>query len=100
MKSVVIIILLSLAMGSHGVMNNDQPVIGIMNLPSEYEEYPSNQYAYMAASYVKFIESSGARVVPIPFEATNSTLEKIFTSINGILITGGGIEIDGPTKFT
>lgn len=71
-----------------------------MTLPSEYDEYPSTNYAYLAASYVKFIESAGARVVPIPFEASNSTLEKIFQKINGVLITGGGIEIDGPTKFT
>ena len=71
-----------------------------MTLPSEYDEYPSSDYAYLAASYVKFIESAGARVVPIPYEvSSNSTLEKIFSQINGVLVTGGGIEIYGPTKF-
>jgi gamma-glutamyl hydrolase len=78
---------------------NDSPVIGIMTLPSEYNEYPSSDYAYLAASYVKFIESAGARVVPIPYEASNSTLETIFQNINGVLITGGGVEIYGPSKF-
>lgn len=57
---------------------NNRPIIGILTLPSEYLEFPNNTYSYMAASYVKFIESAGARVVPIPYEADPLFLEKVF----------------------
>lgn len=46
---------------------NDEPIIGILAeemttfLQSKYEQY----HSYIAASYVKFIEGSGARVVPV-----------------------------------
>lgn len=38
------------------------PIIGILTIPSDadYTDYPSNQYSYLAASYVKFIENAGA----------------------------------------
>ena len=51
----------------------------------------SNNYTYIAASYVKFIQMSGAQVVPI--FAFNSTqyLDDILSKVNGVLFTGGGI---------
>jgi hypothetical protein len=58
---------------------NDRPIIGIMTLPSEYVEFPNDTYSYMAASYVKFVESAGARVLPIPYEADPSFLERVFS---------------------
>jgi len=47
----------------------------------------------IAASYIKFIELAGGRVVPIPYDADTATLDKIFNGINGILFPGGGTEI-------
>ena len=44
----------------------------------------------MHAAYVKFIESFGARVVPIvPTETEEETIQKM-QSLNGVLIPGGG----------
>jgi gamma-glutamyl hydrolase len=46
---------------------------------------------------------AGARVVPIPYEADNSVLEKYFLGLNGIIIPGGASDLDtptGPSKFT
>jgi hypothetical protein len=40
---------------------NSLPIIGIFTEPPDYAEYPEGQYSYIAASYVKFIESAGAR---------------------------------------
>ncbi|CAD8105104.1 unnamed protein product [Paramecium primaurelia] len=84
---------------------NNNVVIGIFTQPSDpdYIDYPSSQYSYLAASYVKFVEMAGARVVPIPYEADNTILEKYFQGINGIIIPGGASELDtptGPSKFT
>lgn len=47
---------------------NEFPIIGILAeeiLYSLDREYPNQYHSYIAASYVKFIEGGGARVVPI-----------------------------------
>lgn len=48
---------------------------------------------YIAASYVKYLESAGARVVPIRLNLTYLEYEELFQSINGILFPGGGSNI-------
>ncbi|ELV09850.1 Gamma-glutamyl hydrolase [Tupaia chinensis] len=48
---------------------------------------------YIAASYVKYLESAGARVVPVRLDLKRSEYEKLFKSINGILFPGGGVNI-------
>jgi len=50
---------------------------------------------YIAASYVKFVESGGGRVVPIFYNSTNDQLDALFDSINAILIPGGGADFKG-----
>lgn len=44
---------------------NDRPVIGILTQPSRTCEKIGKGNSYIAASYVKYLESAGARVVPI-----------------------------------
>lgn len=44
----------------------------------------------LAASYVKQVESTGARVVPINFYATNKDIDQVFNSLNGFIFPGGG----------
>ncbi|CAD8141127.1 unnamed protein product [Paramecium octaurelia] len=78
----------------------EQPVIGIFTQPSTFAEYASQNYTYIAASYVKFLESGGARVIPIPYEANHTTLDEIFKNINGILIPGGSTGLKGPSLYT
>lgn len=78
---------------------NQRPIIGILaqeNLPED----PSPQgSSYIAASYVKFIESAGGRVVPVRINRTEEEYAKIFNSINGLLLPGGDINIEY-SKFT
>ncbi|KAM8823687.1 gamma-glutamyl hydrolase [Spinachia spinachia] len=66
---------------------NDSPVIGI--LAQEIHVPKPNQTAYVAASYVKFLESGGARVVPVMLHQTLQAYKRVFNSINGILLPGG-----------
>ncbi|KAK9908388.1 hypothetical protein WJX75_007144 [Coccomyxa subellipsoidea] len=66
---------------------NDRPLIGILSQPGN--PAPGNQ-SYIAASYVKFVESAGARAVPIPYDAPRAEVERLFRAINGALIPGGG----------
>ncbi|XP_068566337.1 gamma-glutamyl hydrolase-like [Cebidichthys violaceus] len=70
---------------------NNRPVIGI--LAQEVRSPEPNQTAYIAASYVKFLESAGARVVPVMINQTPEEYKKLFNSINGILYPGGSANI-------
>jgi gamma-glutamyl hydrolase len=47
---------------------NDEPIIGVLSQEISYYlegKYPGQFSSYIAASYVKFVEGGGARVVPI-----------------------------------
>ncbi|KAF6208947.1 hypothetical protein GE061_014690 [Apolygus lucorum] len=73
---------------------NDRPIIGI--LAEEY--YPSKTEGgadgtYIAASYVKMVEASGARVVPIMTGKDKAYYLKLVNSLNGILLPGGGVDL-------
>ncbi|XP_062501061.1 gamma-glutamyl hydrolase A-like [Corticium candelabrum] len=67
-----------------------RPIIGILTQDT-YESHHGNMY--LAASYVKYVESSGARVVPIFINHTESELKFILGSINGVLFPGGGASL-------
>ena len=86
------------------------PIIGIVTLPDDGDEpkagvpYPPKakqiNYTYISASYVKYVQMSGAQVVPI--FAFNSTdyLDDMLSKVNGVLFTGGGIEFNMKNKWT
>ncbi|XP_071830453.1 gamma-glutamyl hydrolase-like isoform X2 [Apostichopus japonicus] len=57
--------------------------------PSELSQYGST---YLPATYVKFVESSGARVVPIFVNQSDSEYEDLFQSLNGLLLPGGVLD--------
>lgn len=92
--------------------------LGILSqrIPSSLEEIlpeGHNYTTYIAASYVKWAEAAGARVVPIVVRSEPSNLEyytkvgqepvrvagfpslllQIFAGINGLLIPGGAVSI-------
>nr|XP_042126611.1 gamma-glutamyl hydrolase [Peromyscus maniculatus bairdii] len=48
---------------------------------------------YIASSYVKYIESAGARVVPIRLDLTHIEYAELFKSLNGVLFPGGSADI-------
>ncbi|XP_054863098.1 gamma-glutamyl hydrolase isoform X2 [Amphiprion ocellaris] len=70
---------------------NDRPIIGV--LAQEVFQPKPNQTSYIAASYVKFLEAAGARVVPVMIDQTPEEYKSLFNSINGILYPGGGVSI-------
>ena len=79
------------------------PVIGIFTMPDQTDtleqtdlnssQKTATNYTYIAASYVKFIQMSGAQVVPIFAFSNTSYLDSILSKVNGILFTGGGTYI-------
>lgn len=73
-----------------------RPIIGILTQPYQSDSSP---YSYIAASYVKYLESAGARVVPIFHNSTKAQLQSLFNQINGILFPGGGSDLNGTTVY-
>lgn len=68
---------------------NNRPIIGVLMQSTRGMHFKTRKPNYIAASYVKFLESSGARVVPIWNDLTEDETEKIFNSINGAVFPGG-----------
>lgn len=56
-------------------------------MPSVYSAHSGG--SDFPASYVKFLESGGARVVPIPYDLPASDVKALLSNINGALFTGG-----------
>jgi gamma-glutamyl hydrolase len=69
---------------------NNRPIIGVMSQATHGKIAQS----YIAASYVKYLESSGARVVPIMNDLNEEETKKLFNSINGVLFPGGGVNLN------
>jgi len=74
---------------------NNYPIIGILTQPQD----DSATQSYIAASYVKFIEGAGARVVPIFHNSPLNELADIFSKINGILFPGGSADLSPTTQL-
>ncbi|KAJ7422839.1 hypothetical protein WISP_36441 [Willisornis vidua] len=72
---------------------NDRPIIGILAQECHFDEFQSFGRSYIAASYVKFVESAGARAVPIRLNLTDEEYHRLFHSINGVLFPGGGVDL-------
>eukprot|EP01132_Coremiostelium_polycephalum_P008584 gene8584-10562_t len=77
---------------------NDRPIIGIFSQPTSGKKSVYGPQ-YIAASYVKFIESGGARVIPILYDSPINVLEEQLNSINGILLPGGGLYYDQEPEY-
>ncbi|XP_076034847.1 gamma-glutamyl hydrolase-like isoform X2 [Oratosquilla oratoria] len=70
---------------------------------SDFEGEPgttsNKNLSYIAASYVKFVESGGARVVPIMIDRDDEYYEKMFHSLNGVLFPGGAVAVDETSGY-
>ena len=75
---------------------NNRPVIGILAQPP-----PSalNGTAFIPASYIKWLESAGARIVPLPYNLPAATLSARLSKLNGLLFPGGDSDISITSKY-
>lgn len=72
---------------------NERPIVGILSQECHFDAFHKFGSSYIAASYVKFLESAGARIVPIRLNRSDEEYDKIFHSINGVLFPGGGVDL-------
>nr|XP_043620553.1 gamma-glutamyl hydrolase 2-like [Erigeron canadensis] len=71
---------------------NYRPVIGIVTHPGDGASgrlSNATNGSYIAASYVKFVESAGARVIPLIFNEPFHNIQTKLNLVNGVLFTGG-----------
>ncbi|XP_070580139.1 gamma-glutamyl hydrolase-like [Ptychodera flava] len=71
---------------------NDRPIIGVMCHHTDPEKAAYGN-SYISAGYVKFLESAGARVVPVRVNQTDEYYQHLFESLNGVLFTGGDVDL-------
>ncbi|XP_075163458.1 lethal (3) 72Dr [Haematobia irritans] len=79
---------------SHGYGDKFVPVIGIlcMDIAQALQQMFGNEnHSYLAVSYVKYLETAGAKVIPIWNNRPRTYYESIMNKINGILLPGGAI---------
>ncbi|OXB72425.1 UNVERIFIED_CONTAM: hypothetical protein H355_015660 [Colinus virginianus] len=81
------------SLGPRGPEPNERPIVGILSQECHFDEFHKFGSSYIAASYVKFLESAGARIVPIRLNLSDEEYDKIFHSINGVLFPGGGVDL-------
>ncbi len=101
MKAISLLLLVGLAI----CVPSQAPVIGIYTQTDSSDE-PKGQsidlesdeassYTYIAASYVKYIQMSGAQVVPIfAYTKDRSYFDRLLPQLNGVLFPGGGQAIN------
>ncbi|XP_065211986.1 gamma-glutamyl hydrolase A-like [Planococcus citri] len=85
------------------VFGTSRPIIGV--LAQEFGGFKAGSFltdkgsTYIAASYIKAVESSGARVVPIFVNRSPQYYERILNSLNGVLVPGGATKIEPGHPF-
>lgn len=79
----------SLALCAHVVAAAQRgPVIGVFAHPA------AKHGEYIAASYVKWVEMAGGRVVPIPYTAPPEYIRELVPQLNGLLFPGGAAAVN------
>jgi gamma-glutamyl hydrolase len=79
---------------------NDMPIIGLFGQPSSSTNADcGGNCQYIAASYVKYLEAAGARVVPIDYHASQETIDGLFGQLNGFFFPGGGAEFPAAAQY-
>ncbi len=97
---------------------NNRPIIGVLTVPLDvggcvtyasemsntlYQNSKLNNNLSEPTScfhnlYVQWLESGGARVVPIPYDSPKERLDYLFEHVNGMLFTGGDVYIKNLTS--
>ncbi|XP_069777504.1 gamma-glutamyl hydrolase isoform X2 [Narcine bancroftii] len=88
----VCVLLLCVSVSCSAAPFNQRPIIGVLSQET-YGAFANLGRSYIAASYVKYLESAGARVVPISIDQSEAEYQKLFYSINGVLFPGGGVNL-------
>jgi len=78
-----------------------RPLIGIYTQDTnpKWPEFPGKKDEYIAASYVKLVESAGARPVPVSYNLAHDDLVATLDRLNGFIFPGGGMDLHLNTTY-
>ena len=84
-----------------------RPIIGIVSQPLSgggaaaggADTTTTAGRKYIAASYIKFVESAGARAVPIHYDADAAAVRALVGSVNGVLFPGGSASLLNSSQY-
>lgn len=82
---------------------HDRPIVGVLvqEISRVFElMYPRQYTSFIAASYVKWLESGGARVVPIFPGGDMTYYRTILSKVNGVLLPGGSVDKNDRGGYT
>eukprot|EP01100_Stratorugosa_tubuloviscum_P014317 TRINITY_DN758_c3_g1_i1.p1 TRINITY_DN758_c3_g1~~TRINITY_DN758_c3_g1_i1.p1 ORF type:complete len:356 (-),score=109.74 TRINITY_DN758_c3_g1_i1:132-1199(-) len=93
-------------------IKTQRPIIGILTQPTK-QEHRHYGDIYLSASYVKWLEAAGARIIAIPFDIVHivsnhnhnqiifdrTKAEKLFQNLNGLLFTGGSLPLHPSSPY-
>ena len=68
------------------------PVIGVLTVPVSKTFKNQEIKSYLSDSYVKWIEMSGAKVVPIPYSWSKNKILSTVSQLNGVVFPGGSVD--------
>jgi len=80
-------------------INKNNVIVGILTISLNSSKEKIDATSYLAQSYVKWIESTGARVIPIQFDLPLPIIVSLLHQVNGLLLPGGGIGGDKKRKL-
>ncbi|XP_068390402.1 gamma-glutamyl hydrolase-like [Eschrichtius robustus] len=83
----------SLGLSAAPTPTSKNTIIRILMQRCHSEDMKILRKYYIPASYVKYLESAGARVVPVRLYLKDKEYEKLFKSINGTLFLGGSVNL-------
>jgi len=81
------------------VDDTEAPIIGILTQGTTDMQYYDN-HTMIAASYIRYIEAAGGRVVAVPYNLNKTEFERIYQNLNGLLIPGGRMKLIFPINST
>jgi len=100
-------LLLSLLTASAQLLPSS-PTVGVLSVPGglgcdtfhrEIRTDGGGAGSCFASVYIKWIESAGAKAVVIPYDSSHETIDKLLSSVNGVLFTGGEESLFMNTTF-
>jgi gamma-glutamyl hydrolase len=66
--------------------------VGILSLPIDQCSF-TNGTSCIPSNYVHWLQAAGAQVVPVKFDSTEEEIRALYHQINGVLFTGGGLDL-------
>lgn len=81
-------------------VSNKPIIIGVITqVLRDYKRFVLTRHLHLPSSYVKWIESAGAQVLPILLNQDDAYYERVFKLTNGLVFPGGDNLLD-PSKRT